>query len=199
MAPTTPTGPPRQVVAGDSWRWKVADLSDYPQSEGWALKYELAGVSTTLSITPVWQTSGDDASSWLATVTTTETAALDAGTYTLISRVEGSGDYDGYDYTVDVETGEQIRSGYNHWLVTVTPDPRTAGAGDFQSHEERTLAVLTAAIEGRLTRDMESYSIAGRSISKIPVRDLTSLRSQYTWLVMQQKSGRMGITAEVYF
>lgn len=59
MAPTTPTGEPSEIVAGDSIRWRVADHTDYPQFEGWTLKYELVDVNTQ-SITAVWQTSGDD-------------------------------------------------------------------------------------------------------------------------------------------
>lgn len=199
MAPTTPTGPPHAAVAGDSWRWKVSDLTDYPQSEGWSLKYELVGRSKTLSITPTWQTSGDDISSWLAVVSASDTADLDEGAYKLIARVEGSGDYDGRRETISLITGEAIRSGERHWIVNVGQDPTTAAAGDFQTHEERTLEVLTAALEGRLTKDMESYSIAGRSISKIPVRELAGLRSQYIMLDEQNRTGTVGRPVKAVF
>ncbi|KKL15110.1 hypothetical protein LCGC14_2508860, partial [marine sediment metagenome] len=52
-----------EIVAGDSVRWRIADHTDYPQSEGWTLKYELVGINTQ-SITAVWQTSGDDKDNW---------------------------------------------------------------------------------------------------------------------------------------
>ena len=113
MAPTTPTGPPSTTTAGDSWRWRDKDHTDYPQSEGWALLYELVGVDDPLSIVPVFQTSGDDEDYWLTEISITE-SAIDAGRYRLIGRFEGSGTYDGREETV-----------FNETLV-VLADPRTA-------------------------------------------------------------------------
>ena len=186
MAPTTPDGPPSQAVAGDSWRWRVGDVADYPQSEGWALKYELLGDST-LSISPTFQTSGDDLNHWLVSEATTDTDDLSPGDYRLIGRMVGSGDYSGREETV------------HESVLVVVQDPRTASPGDFQSHEERTLAVVEAAIEGRLTKDMESYSIAGRSIQKIPVRELIGMRAKYRAAVQTQRTGRLGRPVAVHF
>lgn len=189
MAPTTPTGPPTQVVAGDSWRWKVSDLVDYPQSEGWSLKYELVGRSDTVTITPTWQTSGDDIYTWLATVATTTTDALSPGLYTLILRAIGSGDYDGREETISTAP----------WYVTVLADPRTAAAGDFRPFAEEMLEVIEAAIAGRLTKDMESYSIAGRSITKIPIGELMTLRAKFSNELQSSRSGQLGRDVAVVF
>ena len=186
MAPTTPDGPPSQAVAGDSWRWRVGDVSDYPQSEGWSLKYELLGDST-LSISPTWQTSGDDLNHWLVSEAITDTDDLSPGTYRLIGRMVGSGTYSGREETI------------HESILTVIRDPRTATPGDFQTHEERALVVIEAAIEGRLTKDMESYSIAGRSITKIPIRELLALRAKYRASVNSQRYGRIGRSVEVHF
>jgi hypothetical protein len=186
MAPNTPTGEPIEVIAGDSWRWRVYDLSDYPNSEGWTLKYEVVG-QDKVSITATFQTSGDDENHWLVEVATSATKQMRAGTYKLIGRVEGSGDYAGREETVHYSTLEILQ------------DPRLAKAGDYQTHDERTLDVIEAAIEGRLTKDMESYSIAGRSISKIPIRELLQMRGMYRAMVNQGKTGRIGRPVEVHF
>ena len=174
MTPTTPTGPPVMVTTGDTWGWRVADLSTYPQSDGWALHYRLRGPGTA-DITPTFQTSGDDAEHWLAEVAASASAAIAAGRYRLYGYVAGSGDY-----------ANRIEP-VSDTVVEVLPDPRTAQPGDFQTHAERTLAVIEAALEGRLTSDIESYQIAGRAVNKIPVRDLTRLRGQYASLVARER------------
>ena len=186
MAPTTPTGPPSQATAGDTWRWKVEDSADYPQSEGWSLKYELVGAST-LSVVPVFQTSGDDVDTWLTVLTLADTKGLTPGTYQLIGRMVGSGDY----------TGRE--DPYSRHDLQVLQDPRTAYDGEFQTHEERALVVIEAAIEGRLTKDMESYSIGGRSITKIPIRELIGLRAKYRASINSQRYGTIGRPVEVRF
>jgi len=180
MAPTTPTGEPTLLTAGDTWRWRVADHPDFPQSEGWTLKYRLAGV-TVLSITATWQTSGDDANYWLVSVDATSTDhEVEAGRYRLFGYFEGSGSYAG-----------RLHQVYND-VVTVGADPRQAEDGDLQTHAERTLAVIEAALEGRLTSDIESYQIAGRAVSKIPIEQLTRLRGQYAALVRREQSKTTG-------
>jgi len=177
MAPTTPTGVPALLTAGDSWRWRVADLADYPQSEGWALKYRLNGVNT-LDLTPTFQTSGDDAGHWLVAVAATTTTPLEAGRYRLAAWVEGSGAYAGRSEPI----GDTV--------VELKPDPRTAEPGDLQTHAERTLAVIEAALEGRLTSDIESYQVAGRAINKIPIAELTKLHGQYAAKVRRERGKR---------
>ena len=62
--------------------------------------------------------------------------------------------------------------------------------GVYQTHAERTFAVIEAALEGRLTKDLESYQIAGRSISKIPVETLMKMRGRYAGLVREERTGR---------
>jgi hypothetical protein len=47
------------------------------------------------------------------------------------------------------------------------------------THASRMLTAIEAALEGRITSDMEQYSIAGRQITKIPVNELLVLRDKY--------------------
>ncbi len=178
MAPATPTGEPIEIVAGDSARWRIADDPLYPQSEGWALKYELVGANT-LAISPTFQTSGDDENHWLISIPTTDTDDLDAGRYELVKRFVGSGTYEGREETI------------GRFVMTVRADPRSVADGVFQTHAERTFRVIEAALEGRLTTDLESYQIAGRAVSKIPIETLMKMRGRYAGLVKQERTGRI--------
>lgn len=47
------------------------------------------------------------------------------------------------------------------------------------THAETMLAKIEAVLEGRIDSDVESYSIAGRQITKIPVNELLVLRDKY--------------------
>ncbi len=59
--------------------------------------------------------------------------------------------------------------------VTVTPDLAEATEGSEQEWLERAVAALKAHIEGRLPAGMESYQIAGRAVSKIPLKEAVGL------------------------
>lgn len=187
MAPSTPDGVPSQLVAGDSWRWRIPDSGDYLQSEGWTPKVELTGKSV-LQIVGVWQTSGVDINTWLFSVTATDSEAIEAGDdYTLSLHWVGSGTYAARD-----ESTEAVS-------IAVLPNPRGAAAGEFQTHAARTLAIIEAKLEGRLSADLESYQIAGRSINKIPFAELRKLRREYAAEVRQKLTGKLGLAVKTRF
>ena len=189
MAPVTPTGEPVELVVGDSWRWRIPDHPDYPNSESWTLEYDFVGVGILLitDITIAFQTSGDDDNHWLVTVTAAKTAVIDDGRYDLFKRFVGSGTHSGRTETI----GRDGKVGGPPFSVAIREDPRVATAGMFQTHAERTLVVIESALEGRLTKDLESYQIAGRSISKIPIETLMKMRGRYAGLVQQERTGRI--------
>lgn len=177
MAASIPTQEPTQVIAGDSWQWNIA-YGDYPASEGWVLAYAFRG-PTDLSTG-----SGDitvDGDGWQIRIPASATN-LTAGPYRLIGYV--------------TKTGERFTV-YDAALL-VLPNPITAV--NAQSHAERTLAVIDAAIEGRLTADVESYQIHGRSVSKIPMSELVKLRAIYASAVERERNpGQFGRAVEVEF
>ena len=186
MAPTTPTGVPSAVVAGDSWRWRIADFSDYPQSAGWSLSYRVLGEDTPLDVTVAWQTTGDDANYWLATVTTTDSDLL-PGLYRLVGKLTGSGTYAGRAVTV------------SNAPLHVARNPATAAAGDFQSQAQQDLAAINEVLSGRITADLESYTVAGRQLTKIPVQQLWAMRSALEARVRMQRTGSMETPVLVEF
>lgn len=159
MARTVPTTEPSILVAGDSWSW-TKSLSEFPPSEGWALGYSIRGASTLLDTDVVVSTVG---SLFSIVVDKVKTAALVAGAYQWQSYVTKAAER----YTV--ETG----------IISVLPSLSGFTGSQGQNHIERTYALLEAAIEGRITKDYQNYSINGRAISKIDIKELVRLRSIY--------------------
>lgn len=184
MAPTVPTIEPETATAGDTWLWTYADGA-YQLSEGWTLSYALAGASVL-----DWDSSWVAASGNVSTITVpaTTTADLTPGSYEFSRIWTGSGTYAGRVHSVVLSR------------LTILPNPQTRAAGEGQTHAERTLAVLEAALEGRLTDDIESYQIGGRAVSKIPVAELMTLRAKYRLEVWRGRHpGQAYPTAAVRF
>jgi len=62
-----------------------------------------------------------------------------------------------------------------------------ATGGLVSSFNERMLAQLEARLEGRVMADAEDYSIAGRSITRIPFGELQKLRDMYYARVQRER------------
>ena len=93
----------------------------------------------------------------------TLTALRSAGVYDLIGIVtNGAEKYVVYDGTLEV-----------------LPNPTQSGAYDPRSHARRVLDLVETAMEGRIPNGMESYTIGGRSINKIPLKELRELYDRY--------------------
>lgn len=100
----------------------------------------------------------------------------------------GAGDGEVYDIT-----GDEL-------VVNIEPNVSVAAAGAFNSWEERTLAVIEAALSGRLTSDIQSYQIAGRSVTKIPVVELLQIRGNLRAVIWRQTNpGKLGVPYKVEF
>jgi hypothetical protein len=85
-------------------------------------------------------------------------------------------------------------------VINIEPDAAASAAGSFQTFEEKTLAVLETVISGRVTADIEHYQIAGRAVTKIPIKELLELRGTYRALVWRQRHpGKLGVPYKVEF
>jgi hypothetical protein len=162
MAAPIPSTEPTKFVRGDSIAWTRGDLSsDYPAST-WALTYEfvpLGSAGTAFTITA--DADGDDYS---VTVAAATTAAYVAATYEWAAFVTLSADR----YRIDNGTLE---------LLENLADP--AAGYDGRSHVRIVVEAIDAVIQGRATKDQESYTIDGRSLQRTPIPDLLTLRSRY--------------------
>lgn len=171
LAMFTDTMMPATISSGTTVTYRRS-LPDYPANQGWQLTVYLAGKSI-LNVAAVANGPDHD-----VTLTATQTAALAAGVYTWVERVvKGTEKYD-----------------VARAVVTVLADLAAATAGSLQSFEEKTLAVLEAAISGQLTDRVRSYQIFGRAVEKIPMDELRSLRNEFLAAVQQQKTGKVGRT-----
>jgi hypothetical protein len=155
-----PTSIPSEFVAGDRWAWKRTDLSaDY--GSGYTLSYELTLSTGAAPITLTATLSGDE---YLMEIAAATTAAYTAGNYQWVSLITRDSD------------SERIRIGYG--TLEVKPDPAVSTA-DNRTHAATVLDSIEAVIEGRASKDQESYSIAGRSLSRTPIPELLILRDRY--------------------
>jgi hypothetical protein len=85
-------------------------------------------------------------------------------------------------------------------VINIEPNAATSAPGSFVTWEEKTLAIVEAALSGRLTSDIESYQIAGRAVNKIPIQELKKLRGELRAAVWrQQNPGQLGVAYKVQF
>jgi hypothetical protein len=147
---------PEQFSAGTTVSYR-RQLSDYPASSGWVLTAYLAGVKVAETIAVA------DGNDHVVTWAAADTDDLTAGVYHYVERVSLAG------------VARDVVSRY----VTVLADIAAATAGSEQDWLERAVAALKAHIEGRLPTGMESYQIAGRAVSRMPVKEAVELLSTF--------------------
>jgi hypothetical protein len=144
VAPTPPTREPRQFIAGDTILW-TKQLADYPPADGWLLHYKLVGPSTLAAdITAV-----DDGGTFDVTIPAAATGfgGFIAGTYRMIGYVDGVGAERHTIYRADVE---------------ILPNVAAVSYANLRTHDEKMLAAIQAALEGRSSADIEQSMPTGK-------------------------------------
>jgi hypothetical protein len=153
---------PGTIVAGDSVAW-TKTITSYAGTLNYSL--QIFG-STAAPILFAATGSGPDYSVNLAPGIT---AAWPPGRYTWTSYID-----DGVNRH-SIAVGEMV----------ILANPAVAFGG---THATRTLAIIEAALEGRLPRGLENYVIDGQSIAKIPLKTLAEMRSIYASWVGNEKA-----------
>lgn len=166
---------PTTIIIGDTLSWVrrsvqaisendngTPETTDIKASDGWALKYVAVGRLGAITINATADDENADDFKFSATATAT-------GAYV-------AGDYQWQIVATKTTTRYTIATG----IVTVTDNiaGRTA-AYDNRSHAKKVLDAIEAVIEGRASASDQSYTIAGRSITRIPLQELMRLRAQY--------------------
>lgn len=170
---------PQTLVAGDSWRWDTS-WADYSAADGWVLSYVLLGASAFPIAGAGMITAVGDG--WAVRVAAAATADLAAGSYWLVGYV-----------TLGADRFEVYRD-----RVTITAN--FAALQDGRSSTERELAIVDAAISGRLTADLQSYQVQGRAVNKIPIEELHRIRGFLRSQVWRERHpGQLGPTVQVRF
>ena len=169
-ASNAPEGEPTQVVVGDFIQWKKANIAeDYP--------------TATHSAEYVARITGGGSNEIKL-----------AGTET-----------DGYYlFTVDSTTSADFAVGRYHWQLEITetssgnrlvvergefeaiPD-LDVNASDPRTHADIMLAKIETILEGKADSDVGSYSIAGRSLTKMSFDELMVARDRYKREVLQHQ------------
>lgn len=165
-----PTTEPSNVYCGSFTQWKRADLSEVYSPTLYDLTYTArlaGGMSREINVTAT-----DDDGVFLVTLSNTLTAAQIAGTYYWQAEIVRKSD----DAKVLVGTGQ--------W--TFLPDLNQTGA-DPRSHAQIMLDKIQSLLEGRADKDVTSYSIQGRSISKMSIADLLQWRDYYRKEVVRER------------
>ena len=158
-----PEGEPREVVVGDFIQWKRSDLvADYPPATHSAeyVARITGGGNTEIKIAAT----ESNPSYYLFTVTSAESATFAAGLY--------------------------------HWQLEITQtssgNRKVVDLGDFRAradmddnqadpriHAEIMLDKINSILEGKADSDVGSYSIAGRSLTKMTFAELMDARDRY--------------------
>ena len=159
-----PQQEPETLVVGDRWVWKRPDLvSDYPTAS-YALTYEFhfdsgGGGSHQFTITATETTDA-----YIVEVDSSTTAAYSAHEYKWYAYITRSSDSE----RVAVDSG----------ITTLVANYADTNA-DLRTHAKKVLDAVQAVIENRATIDQSSFSIAGRSLSRMSIDELHSLRDRY--------------------
>ena len=174
-AANSPTTEPLEIVVGDYIQWRRTDLdADYPNDQYTATYVAriTGGGANEITITGTAYNSD-----YLFTISSATSAAFAAGYYHW--QLEIVRDSDSNRIVVDRNTFTAIVD-----LDVNQSDPRT--------HAEIMVDKIETVLQGRADADVLSYSISGRSLSKMTPDELVQWRDYYKReMVMQQRKERL--------
>lgn len=172
-----PEGEPLEVVVGDYLQWKRSDVSDdYPTSEGYTAEY---------------------------------VARITGGGSTEIKLQQAAGSTDDYYlFQVSSETSASFLPGLYHWQLEITQTSSgnriVVDIGDFTAipdmdsnqadpriHAEIMVDKIQTILEGKADSDVSSYSIAGRSLTKMSFTELIEARDYYRREIVKHNNAEL--------
>jgi hypothetical protein len=184
--PTVPTGFPSRLVAGDTCVFDVGPLRDARGTFA-STDYTLTVVVTS----PHGKTEATgtaEGAGWRVTLAAATTLALKTPTELEVESLRWAAHCGSGSERYTLASGTAL----------LWPDP--ASLDGYASANARILALLRAKIEGRLTADVERYTIAGRAFDKIPMMELVKLEGVYAAKVEAERSGgQIGRAVELHF
>tara|TARA_R110000868_G_scaffold313856_3_gene574872 strand:- start:7980 stop:8564 length:585 start_codon:yes stop_codon:yes gene_type:complete len=166
-----PEGEPAEIVVGDFIQWKRTDLvSDYPTS----------------------------------LYTATYVARITGGGANEI-QLEGTGQTSHYLFTASSSITADFATGYYHWQLEIVRNSDSerividrgtftaiadldVNQADPRSNAEIMVDKIESLLTGKADSDVSSYSIAGRSLTKLTFSELVDARNYYQSQVKQEKS-----------
>lgn len=162
-ADNAPEGEPSEIVIGDFIQFKRTDIiKDYPNDTHTA-EYvaRITGGGATEIKLPA---TAPDATKYLFTVTSVDSAAFVAGYYHWQLEI------------TETASGNRIVVDRGEFTAVVDLDENNV---DPRSHAEIMIDKIEAVLQNRADGDLSSYSIAGRSLTKMSPDELLSWRDYY--------------------
>ena len=156
-----PEKEPITIYKGETVVWNRKDLTDYPVGSyamSWTARLESnGGTAFSATVTEV-----DDY--YKFTLDNSNTGGYTTGDYFWVLKVTQSSDSE----ELIIDSGK----------ITVK-DNYFGSTGDTRSHAKIMLDKIESILEGRADADVSSYSIQGRSLSKISINELLQWRDYY--------------------
>lgn len=153
---------PQTLTVGDIWNWKREDIvSDYPPAS-YTLTYSfrlLSSAATEIALSGSVIT--ESATAYTISVPDSTTVGYTKGDYTWQEYISNATD------RIVLNTG----------FVTLEPN-LDADTSDPRSFWAKVLDAIEATIENRASIDQSSMSIAGRSLSRMTIDELLTLRDR---------------------
>lgn len=164
-ASNAPEGEPTEIVVGDFIQWKRSDIAtDYPTSSGYTAEYVAritGGGSTEIKIP---QAAGSTDQFYLFTASSSTTESFLPGLY---------------HYQLEItETSSGNRLVVDIGDFTAIPDMDNNQA-DPRIHAEIMVDKIQTILQGKADADVSSYSVAGRSLTKMTFQELVDARDYY--------------------
>lgn len=172
---------PAQIVAGDFVQWWQKELaSDYP-TDTYSLKYvarttENGGGEIEITAT---KTGGY----YLVQVASTVTAGWTFGTYQWQKEI--------------IRTSDSARIVIARGQFTVINS--MADSSEYRSHAQIMLGKIESLLQGKADADVMSYSVAGRSLTKMSFAELIAARDLYKAEVRKEQAaaGIKGVSSTI--
>ena len=174
LAANAPEGEPDEIVVGDFIQWKRSDIAqDYPTSSGYTAEYVARITGGGASEIKVAQAAGSTDSYYLFTADSTTSADFTVGKYhwQLEITQTSSGN------RIVVDLGD----------FTAIPDMDNNQA-DPRIHAEIMLTKIESLLSGKADSDVASYSIPGRSLTKLSFSELVEARDYYRREIVQHEN-----------
>lgn len=161
-AAQAPEGEPEEIVVGDFIQWKRSDLvQDYPLAD-YSAEYVARITGGGSSEIKIAATETD--STYLFTADSATTALFDAGFY---------------HYQLEItktSTGDRVVVDRGTFTAVVDLDVNNT---DPRTHAEIMITKIESILQGKADADVSSYSINGRSLTKMSFEELVNARDFY--------------------
>ena len=187
-----PEGEPTEIVVGDFIQWKRSDIAaDYPTSSGYTAEYVARITGGGSNEIKIPQSASSTDSYYLFTTDSDPSSGFIPGLYHW--QLEITQTSSGNRVVVDIGDFEAIPD-----MDSNQADPRI--------HAEIMVDKIQTILEGKADSDVSSYSIAGRSLTKMSFQELVDARDYYKREVISHNNRELvkrgkknGATVQVRF